>query len=277
MSGFLTNDVIAGLARGQHGRVAVWQLAQRGVAHWEVEAQVRRGRLTRAHRGVYAVVGAPLTDKARWMAGVLAGGEHGCLVLESAASLWGMYRRPLLRPIHVNCPTKRENRDGLIFHRLTLEDEVDVTTRRGIRVTRPLRTLADLRPRTPRDEWEALVVTAVAKGVVGDDALTLFRVAKPLTRSRLERVAHRLVSHGLPRAEVNFEVLGRERDLVWPAHKVVVEIDGPHHLLPPQIHRDNQRDRELTLHQWIPLRYGEDELLAVPGDLATLLLRAPFT
>jgi predicted transcriptional regulator of viral defense system len=66
---------LAALARRQHGVVGLAQLAQLGLRRSAVAARVKRGRLHRVHRGVYAVGHMSLTRNARFMAAVLACGD----------------------------------------------------------------------------------------------------------------------------------------------------------------------------------------------------------
>ena len=57
-----------------------------------IEGRVKRGRLHRIHRGVYAVGHMALTRYGRFMAAVLACGEGAALSHFSAAVLWGSWR-----------------------------------------------------------------------------------------------------------------------------------------------------------------------------------------
>ncbi len=71
-------------------------------------------------------------------------------------------------------------------------------------------------------------------------------------RSRPERLARDLMlAAGLPEPRVNawFPTRaghGHELDLWWPALRVNLEIDGPHHRLPHQRKKDALRDADLS-------------------------------
>src|SRR4051795_8565470 len=76
------------LAGRQHGVVARRQLLALGFNSREIEHRVARGRLHLVMRGVYAVGWPRLTQKRRWMAAVLVGGDGAVLSHRSAAALW---------------------------------------------------------------------------------------------------------------------------------------------------------------------------------------------
>ena len=87
---------IARLAERQHGLVTLTQLQFLGLSRSAVAKRAREGRLTRIHRGVYAVGHGRLTLRGHWMAAVLAYGPQAVLSHRSAAALHGI--RPDNRP-----------------------------------------------------------------------------------------------------------------------------------------------------------------------------------
>jgi hypothetical protein len=62
-------------------------LGARGIDEW-----VRRGRLIRLHRGVYAVGHDRLRIEGRWLAAVMASGPGALLAYRDAAHLWSFVR-----------------------------------------------------------------------------------------------------------------------------------------------------------------------------------------
>ena len=76
------------LAAKQHGIVTRRQLLGLGYSPRSVEHRIARGRLFPVSLGIYAVGWPALTQKRRWMAAVLAGGEGAALSHRSAAVLW---------------------------------------------------------------------------------------------------------------------------------------------------------------------------------------------
>ncbi len=61
-----------------------------GLVRDPIEHRVAQGRLHLVMRGVYAVGWPELTQKRRWMAAILAGGDGAALSHRSAAALWGV-------------------------------------------------------------------------------------------------------------------------------------------------------------------------------------------
>jgi hypothetical protein len=70
--------VLARIAARQHGVVSRSQIDALGFDDEFAGRGLESGRLHHVHRGVYAVGHAPLTDRARWAAAVLAGGRVRC-------------------------------------------------------------------------------------------------------------------------------------------------------------------------------------------------------
>src|SRR4051812_42324621 len=70
---------LAEIARNQWGVASRRQLEALGLDRGAIHHRLRSGRLHRLHRGVYAVGHAYVTKRGRWMAAVLAYGEHSLL------------------------------------------------------------------------------------------------------------------------------------------------------------------------------------------------------
>ena len=212
------------------------------------------------------------------MAAVLACGPHGTLRRRSAAALWTIRRGDPAR-IEVSAPGRVGRRPGIQAHRLSLPlDEITVVD--GIPVTTAARTLFDLAAVLNRHELEraieqaealrladgtplaALVArypgrrgTAVLRELLGEE----LRVAG-ITRSELEdRFLLFLSERGIPSPSPNaWLLLGEdwvEGDCVWPAERLVVELDSwRHHATKAAFRRDRARDRRLKLAGWNPIR-----------------------
>jgi very-short-patch-repair endonuclease len=230
-----------------------------------IRTREARGTLHRRHRGVYAVGHGRLTPEGEWLAGVLACGDGAVLSHESAAALWGIGPVQLL-PVHVTLrlPANRRSRPGLRIHRSRSLVGGQVATRNLIAVTSPMRTIQDLRGET-RDRAinEALVAGLVKPA----------DVKRPMTRSKEERRMLALCRRpALQAPEVNEVVEGVEWDFVWAGHRLVVEVDGPHHESPATRRRDAARDRRMARAGWTVLRFVPDEIAAVAGpELAAWL------
>jgi len=110
------------------------------------------------------------------MAAVLACGEGAVLSHMSAAELWGIRRRARersdagrrggVRAVHVTVPSTagKRRQSGIVAHRSTTLPASDCTLRDGIPVTRPARTLADLRPLVSPAQFNAAVREAEFRG-----------------------------------------------------------------------------------------------------------------
>ena len=91
---------------------------------------------------------------------------------------------------------------GLTIHRTTRPPTI--TTVRGLPVTAPLRTLADLAPDMSAEAFEALCAEALVRRLVTARDLDALAPDAAPTRSELERRFRRLVRDaGLPPPEVN--------------------------------------------------------------------------
>src|SRR4051794_18426125 len=139
---------IGALAARQHGVVSLAQLVALGLSRDAVYRRARAGQLHRVHTGVYAVGHTRLTQRGRWMAAVLAGGEGAALSHRSAASLRGLLA--VRGPTHVTVPRTLRNRDGIQFHAQSLQFD-ELTEYDGIPVTTVARTLLDIAATEPRE------------------------------------------------------------------------------------------------------------------------------
>jgi very-short-patch-repair endonuclease len=237
---------IAWIANQQHGVISQAQLVAAGLGRNGISKRVKAGRLHRLHRGVYAVGHrAPSMERA-WMAAVLACGDRAVLSHRSAARLWGMLPASgqAGRPIDVALPSQsgRKRRKGIGVHRCASLTPAMLTKRRGIPVTNPARTIADLRPLASPAELRDAIRQAEVRGL-----RTGLEPRRKKTRSELEDLFLALCRrHRLPIPEVNVKVAGREVDFLWPALRFAVETDsyGFHR---GQYAFEDDHDRDLAL------------------------------
>ncbi len=239
--------VIARIACGQHGMVAMRQLDASGIGRNAVALRVRAGRLYRVHRGVYAVGHMALSSEARWMGAVLACGRGGLsstdkatesvlgywgvvLSHRSAAELWQLLPcRDEPIDVTVSGTGGKRKRRGIRLHRSSTLTPAAVTLRAGIPVTKPERTIADLRHiacgRSPLvSPWE--LRRAIRQANVLE--LPIGAVdSRDRTRSDLERDFLLLCRrYRVPPPEVNVRVGPYLVDFLWRDQGVVVETDG---------------------------------------------------
>jgi very-short-patch-repair endonuclease len=224
---------VAEIARRQHGAVSLAQLRDCGLSSTAVRERQRAGRLHRMHRGVYAVGHTAPSDQRSWMAAVLAmgGGDAsgGGAVLShrSAAELWGLLPSSA-GPVDVSLRNRngKRKREGIRIHRPVLLNPAETTVRRGVPVTSPARTLADLRAVVSGRELRRAIRQADFLGLAtGPD------IVGDRTRSELERRFLWLCGRfHLPKPAVNAKIGAMAVDFCWVERKLVVETDGyqPH-------------------------------------------------
>ncbi len=268
---------VAELAGGQHGVVTMGQLraaglSASGVAHW-----ARTGRLHRLHRGVYALGHRALDDDGRWMAAVLACGAGAVLSHRSAAELWGLLQSKQGR-IYVSVAGTggRKGHRGLHLHRSRTLTAEAVTTLRGIPITTPARTIADLRRAARTRGCPATVAPwELRRAIRQADVLGLeldYETADG-TRSDLELAFLKLLDrHRLPAPEVNVRIGPYLVDFLWRERHLVVETDGfRYHRGRAAFEEDRKRDLELRALGYDVIRLADRQLAEDPGRVASAL------
>jgi very-short-patch-repair endonuclease len=289
---------VLALAAKQHGVVTRAQLLDLGLNSQAIEYRLRRGRLHRVHRAVYAVGRPQLTRHGVLIAAVLSCGSDAALSHEHAGEIYGIRKRGKT-PIEVTVPAgAMRSRPGVRVHRRRLP-EADITHCHGIPVTTPVRTLLDLAQRLSRVQLEAAVNEADKLDLVDPEHLRaalheraghagvtalralLDRDSLVLTDSELERRFLRLARRaGLPAPLTQRRVNGFRVDFYWPELGLVVETDGlRYHRTAAQQARDRRRDQVHTAAGLTPLRFTHQQIARqaeqVRATLVAVVKRAP--
>lgn len=290
---------IAELAERQHGVAARGQLLELGVGGEAIKVRLRMGRLHRLHRGVYAVGHRLVPREGRWLAGVLACGDSAVLSHRSAAALWGL--RGPTESIEVTTPSKTRSRGNIRRHFAVLPAD-EVTEHDGIPVTTVPRTIFDLAATEPVGRVERVVRQQERLRLYGTLSLdhlleryprrqgsrTVREVLRRLrdlpdgvTREELEaRFLAFLDDHGFQRPRLNaWLTIGSRRyqvDCLWPAQKVIVELDGyATHGTRHAFESDRDRDRRLLAAGYrgprVTWRHLEEIPTEISADLRALL------
>jgi hypothetical protein len=265
------------------------QLRTIGVADDAIAHRVRKGRLYRVHRGVFAVGRPPRTPLERASAAVLACGPSAALSHASALALWGFSDRWPTR-FDVAVTLDRRPR-GIIVHRSRVLTGRDIRLQLSVRATSPARTVLDCA--------RTLEASGRLTRVVNDALHTPF-----LTQSQLADVRHRFSTHpgaklldpflegnptrspfeddflefcetyGLPRPVVNARVAGHGVDALFPAHRLIVELDGwEFHHDRHAFETDRERDADTLAAGFSTVRITHERLTAAAAAEADHLHR----
>ena len=264
--------IVAQLAARQFTIVTYEQLRDAGLGKNAVQGRLRRGWLHRLYRGVYAVGSPEPSIEGRYLAAVLAHGADAVLSHESAAAHWRLL--PVRSgAIHVTVPDRgsRTRRKGIRLHRSSMLGSNQVTRHRGIPITRPERTIRDLRRcEKPEVVRQAARQAAVMGLNIGDE------VERDHTRSELERrILWLFRRHGIPKPEVNVRVAGITVDFLWREARVVVETDGwRFHRGRAAFEEDRRRDARLRLAGYQVLRFSHRQVFEEPAEVIAVVRAA---
>jgi Transcriptional regulator, AbiEi antitoxin/Protein of unknown function (DUF559) len=285
---------IARIAERQHGAVTLEQLRHAGISSDAISGRVRTGRIYRIHRGVYALGQARLSPEGKCMAAVLACGSAATKASErdddgastlpvlafwgaalshySAAALWGLLpSRSALVDVSVPGTAGRKRHRGIRLHRSRTLRAGLVTSRSGIPITTPARTIEDLRRTAPPADVRRAIRQAEVLGLPIDE------IASDGTRSELEGLFLRLCNRSeLPMPDVNVRIGPFLVDFLWRDRRLIVETDGY------RFHRgraafEDDHDRDLKLkslgYEVIHLTHRQvvDEPSRVAKTLAAVL------
>lgn len=258
---------------------------------------LRTGRLHRLHREAFVLGHPRIPRRGYLLAAVLACSDGAVLSHRSAAELWGLTRQRR-GPIDVNAPAGRQYRPGrfrIRLHRCKLGPE-EVTARDSVPVTTVARTLFDFAEVASYEELKGAAeeadrlkllrlreLEAVCERGYGRRALRpvrrlLVELGVPAEgRSPLEiRFAEFLRTHKIPAPAQNVHVLDHEVDALWPAAKLVVELDSwEHHGHRAAFERDRARDPKLLLAGYRTIRIThrrlDREAITVAAEIRALL------
>jgi hypothetical protein len=273
--------LIAALAARQHGYVTRVQLLAIGLGPAAIDYRIETRRLIPVYRGVYAVGYANRTPVARAMAAVLACGHRGVLSHGSAAALWGFYKY-WDEPFEVTVPSLR-TRPGIKIHRSRALSGRDNDRQLGIPVTSPSRTALDIAPRLTDERLTRVINDARHARLLHLDDLSDVLDRNPThpgkkrlrpfaetpagpTRSELEDAFMAFAKRfGLPTPLTNVTVNGRVVDVVFPAERVIVEIDSwEFHRFRSNFEDDRDRDADQLVGGYVTVRVTDDRMKQTP-------------
>ncbi len=290
---------IAAIARWQRGKVSRRQLRAAGVSDKQIHLRLRKGRMHREQRGVYAVGHSAPVALGPETAALLACGDHAALSHQSAARLWKLIPEGD-GPVHVTVRGRHGARPrGVTVHRTTTLNRGDVRVIEGLPVTSPARTLIDIATDLDDRTFERAVDEALVQRLVSEQQLGA-AVAQarghrgaPILAALLERQREPAITWSqaedrylgliraaqLPEPRVNARVHGYMVDFYWPALGVVVEVQGyKFHSGRAAFERDTRKAARLTAAgitvSYVTWRQMEDEPYAVVARTAQVLALA---
>ncbi|MGI8902967.1 MAG: type IV toxin-antitoxin system AbiEi family antitoxin domain-containing protein [Solirubrobacteraceae bacterium] len=273
---------IAALAVSQHGNVTRRALIELGVSDDAIAHRIRRGRLHRVHRGVYAVGRPPSSALERAAAAVLAGGPGAALSHGSALTLWGIWKR-WEAPLEVVVERDRRPRRIKVHRSRTLARQ-DLSRHLDIPVTSLARTLLDCSPRlSDRSLARAVNNALLSRWLTRSELAEVLRrhprcpaterlapfaiTSDSPTRSELEDVFLSFCGQfELPRPRVNTLVMGREVDAYFERERLIVELDGyEYHSNRHAFERDRDRDADAILNGVATVRITWERMTEAPA------------
>ncbi|MBV8221244.1 MAG: type IV toxin-antitoxin system AbiEi family antitoxin domain-containing protein, partial [Solirubrobacterales bacterium] len=279
---------IAEVAARQNGNITRQQLYGLGLDDNAIAYRIRVGRLYRVFRGVYSVGTPAITPHQRAAAAVLACRPGAALSHGSAMTLWG-YWRQWDTPFEITVVGDRST-GGTRVHRSTTLRRPDITTQLGIRTTTPARTLIDMAPRLKDKALKRTVKNALNSPWLTEDQLAETLARHP-TAPGTKRIAELIgrdgtpersgwedefpafcASYGLPAPIMGQPFHGYILDALFPAEKVIVELDGwEFHKGKIAFEDDRERDAEMLTHGHVTVRMTWDRIHERPRREANRL------
>ncbi len=200
----------------------------------------------------------------------MAVGDGAALSHRSAAELWGMLEL-VEGPAHVSVPVAggRASRKGIRIHRCPSLTGALTTLRANIPVTRPTRTLIDLRRVVSPGEHRKALRQGEHLRLPIDD---LWR-ASDRTASELEATFLYLCrKRHLPLPEVNAPLGLYLVDFLWRTQRLVVETDGyGSHRGLAAFEDDRERDNRLVALGYEVLRFTHRMVIDRPDEVMALV------
>lgn len=273
------DKLIAAVAERQFGYITRAQLLALGLGRRAIQSRIETGRLIPVHVGVYAVGYVNRTPVARACAAVLACGEPAALSHGSGATLWG-FKKHWDEPFEVTVGTSHRHRPGIAIHRSRTLVRRDITRHHGIRVTSPARTMLDYAPRLTDRRLGRLVNDGLRGPYLHLDDLADVRRRNP-THPGAKRLA-RFVGeptnspleddfvefakrYGLPAPVTNTHLFGYEIDVLYPAERVIVEVDSVEfHSDRDAFERDRDRDATMLAADYLTVRVTDMRMTKTP-------------
>jgi very-short-patch-repair endonuclease len=289
----MADDVaIARIAATQNRVLTARQLADAGFSWNAIVHRLDTARLQRLWHGVYLLGPAAPGPLSLAQAALLTVGD-GFISRDWGAYLWRIRPLPEL-PVSVTITSgSHRGRKEVRVHRTVLTDPRDFTTRLGLPVTSPARTLLDIAPRLTAYALETAIAEAQVQKVVTEKGLrdvlarsgrhpgvgnlaAALHAGPGLTRSQYERILRRLLrGANLPQPRTNYRIGKWEVDFYWPGTGLIVEVD-PYstHGHSRAFEKDRRKAAELTAMGYRVMAFTDTQLTEEPLYVAATIARA---
>ncbi len=275
---------VSRFAHGQNEVITRRQLEACGMSSTAIARRVKRGWLHRKHQGVYAVGRADLSPAGVFHAAVLAIGPDALLAGRSTAAHLGFWPYGPIDVVEVTVARRTRSRRGITVRSVDDLPRACRTTRHGVPTTTAPHALLDLAGSPSTDEVFARTLheAEVQNWVTHEQLRTeLERHPTHPGRARLERELgwgptptrsppeDRLVDllrrRGFRNFETNARIAGLPRwievDVLFPAHKLVIEVDGD------RFHKTRYRRKRDARKRAIVEAAGLRVIRLVPDDV----------
>jgi very-short-patch-repair endonuclease len=262
------------------------QLAAAGMTWNAIAHRLERGLMRRLWHGVYILGPDAPSYRTLARAGVLTCKDEAAVSCEWAGYFWGLRPEPQL-PVEVTrkAGSHRGRKKKVLVHRTILTDRRDYTTRLGLPITTPERTILDLAETLSQYELEALIADAMVRKLVTVHALKslinrtgrhrgvsklkrALEESPGLTRSQYERLLRHICREGdLPQPRTNYPLHGYEVDFFFPLPDggVVIEVNPfSTHGHRKAHNKDTHKLTDLAARGYVVLGFTDDDLTNRP-------------
>jgi hypothetical protein len=282
--------------RSSRGIVTAAQAHEIGIDCKQLQRLVATGALIREAWGIYRPVGVRVGLAERAL--IATTRVAGVVSHQTAARLWGCRGAGFddeLVHLTVSRGARPRPMPGLVVHTTRRTLEGLATTRGGVAVTRPMRTVLDVSSQELDDErLQSVVDYFVVERLVTIRSLERFLSSKGRGIPGLARLRHLvaevcvvdsvaeaellrvLVAAGIETPVTQFVVrdagghfLGRV-DKAWPAAKVALELDGyRYHSDPRAFVHDRERGNRIVVAGWALLRTTPATVRTAPHQVVS--------
>jgi predicted transcriptional regulator of viral defense system len=183
------HEALFAVASAQAGCFTAAQAAAQGFSSALLSHHVRSGRFVRIARGLYRFRDYPTQPGDEVVAAWLHQAPEAVVSHESALEILGL-ADTIADGVHLTVPRSRRRlvpQDGVVIHTTTHPPgPTETVSRRGMRVTAPARTIADVAASgVAPDQVTAAVLAALARGMTTP---ALLREAASVRGRRVQRV-----------------------------------------------------------------------------------------